>query len=79
MSNADLTLEAVEDLTPSAKLVYKVLEHADDPLDQAEIADRTMLPRRTVRGALADLEDVGAVSSKTCLLDARKNIYSLDK
>lgn len=76
MSDTDSV--TLQQLPPSAKLVYKVLEYADEPLDQGEIADRTMLPQRTVRGALANLEEADAVTEQTYLPDARKNLYSLN-
>ncbi|WP_395166332.1 ArsR family transcriptional regulator [Natrinema pallidum] len=70
---------AVRDGTPAQKLVYKVLEHADEPLDQDAIADRSLLPKRTVREMLSDLEDAGAVTSVTYMPDTRKKLYCLDK
>ncbi|MDF9748388.1 winged helix DNA-binding protein [Natrinema salsiterrestre] len=70
---------AVREGTPTQKLVYKVLDHADDALDQAAIAERSLLPKRSVREALGHLEDAGVVESTTYMPDARKKIYRLDK
>ncbi|WP_231189137.1 winged helix-turn-helix domain-containing protein [Haladaptatus sp. DYF46] len=65
------------ELPPSAKLVGKTLEYNDDSLTQAEIADRTRLPARTVRYALTQLEDHDLVNSRISFADARKRYYSL--
>lgn len=70
------TREAVHDLPPSAKLVYKVLEY-NDSLTQSQLADRTLLPARTVRYALSRLEDIDAVDSRFSFSDARKRLYTL--
>lgn len=69
--------ERVEELPPSAKLVYKILEY-DDALTQGQIAEESLLPPRTVRYALSRLEDVGVVQSRFSFVDARKRLYSLD-
>jgi len=68
--------DAVRDLPPSAKLVAKVLEY-NDTLTQSQLADKTLLPPRTVRYALSRLEDAGAVGSRFSFADARKRIYTL--
>lgn len=68
--------ETLSDVPPSAKLVFKVLEH-DGSLTQGEIADETMLPRRTVRFALTRLEETGVVDAQVSFRDARKSVYSL--
>ncbi|MGB9966442.1 MarR family transcriptional regulator [Halobacterium hubeiense] len=73
----EATAEAIRDLPPSAKLVAKVLEHNDD-LTQRELAERTLLPDRTVRYALSRLEENDAVSSRFSFTDARKQVYSLN-
>ncbi|QCC57346.1 MarR family transcriptional regulator [Natrinema thermotolerans] len=70
---------AVREGTPAQKLVFKVLEHADEPLDQDAIADRSLLPKRTVRETLSDLEDAGAVTSVTYMPDTRRKLYQIDK
>lgn len=67
---------ALRDLPPSAKLVLKVLEY-HDRLTQRELAAETLLPPRTVRYALARLEEIGAVESRFSFVDARKRLYSL--
>jgi len=69
-------LERRPRVTPSAKLVAKVLEY-DGTLTQSQLADETLLPPRTVRYALNRLEDVGVVDSRFSFADARKRIYTL--
>jgi DNA-binding MarR family transcriptional regulator len=69
--------DVLAELPPSAKLVAKVLEYNDDALTQAELADETLLPERTVRYALTRLEDHDLVSSRFSFADARKRCYSL--
>lgn len=70
------TVEALEDLPPSAKLVAKVLEY-NETLTQSELADETLLPARTVRYALTRLEEQDVVESRFSFSDARKRIYTL--
>ncbi|WP_254524326.1 MarR family transcriptional regulator [Natrinema caseinilyticum] len=67
-----------DDLPPSAKLVYKVLEY-EEPLTQAGIAAESRLCPRTVRYALGKLEDRELVASSVCLEDARKSRYRISK
>ncbi|MFB6094635.1 MAG: MarR family transcriptional regulator [Halanaeroarchaeum sp.] len=64
------------ELPPSAKLVYKVLEY-NGTLSQSAIADRSLLPARTVRYALGRLEDRGVVESRPSFEDARKRLYTI--
>jgi DNA-binding MarR family transcriptional regulator len=68
--------ERLRELPPSAKLVAKVLE-IDAPLSQAEVAEESLLPDRTVRYALTRLEERGLVRSQYSLQDARKQVYAL--
>ncbi len=67
---------SVDDLSPSAKLVYKVLEY-EGPMTQEEIATESRLCPRTVRYALGKLEHHGTVTSRVNLEDARQSIYRL--
>lgn len=67
---------ALEDLPPSAKLVAKMLEY-EGSLTQAQLAEETLLPNRTVRYALDRLEECGIVTSHISFKDARQRIYSL--
>jgi DNA-binding MarR family transcriptional regulator len=65
------------DLPPSAKLVAKTLEYEGDAT-QAQLAESTLLPVRTVRDAVSRLEENGVVSSRISFQDARQRVYSLD-
>jgi DNA-binding MarR family transcriptional regulator len=67
----------VREMPPSAKLVAKVLDY-NDTLTQSQLAERTLLPARTVRYALSRLEDAGVVDSRFSFTDARKRLYTLD-
>lgn len=68
--------EGLCDCPPSAKLVAKVLEY-DGPLTQQELAEETLLPTRTVRYAVSQLDEIGVVQSRFSFTDARKRVYSL--
>jgi DNA-binding MarR family transcriptional regulator len=67
---------ALRDLPPSAKLVAKTLEYEGD-LTQSDLVESTLLPDRTVRYALRELESAGLVTSRISFVDARQRIYSL--
>jgi predicted transcriptional regulator len=68
--------EHLEDLPPSAKLVFKVLEY-DGPLTQKRIVEETMLSARTVRYALERLQNIEKVQEDIYFADARQSLYSL--
>jgi DNA-binding MarR family transcriptional regulator len=68
--------EALSDLPPSAKLVYKVLEY-NGPLTQKAIVEESMLSPRTVRYALERLSEIDAVTEDVYFADARQNLYEL--
>lgn len=68
--------EAVADLPPSSKLVYKTLEW-NGRLTQQEIIERSLLSARTVRDALSRLEDHEVVERDIYYRDARQNVYTL--
>lgn len=74
-SSIDLR-ETIQNLPPSAKLVALVLEH-NGTLTQRELAAESLLPERTVRLGLEQLQQVDVVKSRTSLRDARKRLYSL--
>lgn len=65
----------LSDLSPSAKFVYKVLCD-EGALTQDAITDRTLLPKRTVRYALAKLDQADLVEQRPCIRDARTQYYS---
>lgn len=66
----------IEDLPPSAKLVYKVLSY-NGSLTQKQIVEKSMLSQRTVRDALTRLREVDVVVEKVYIPDARQNLYEL--
>jgi len=68
--------EALVDLPPSAKLVFKVLEY-NGTLTQKGIVEKSMLSARTVRYALERLEDIEAVTEDVYFADARQNLYEI--
>ncbi|SEH38355.1 MULTISPECIES: helix-turn-helix domain-containing protein [Halopenitus] len=68
--------ETLEDLPPSAKLVFKVLEY-NGALTQKGIVEESMLSARTVRYALERLERIGVVDEDVYFADARQNLYEL--
>ena len=68
--------DSIQDPPPNAKLVALVLEH-NGTLSQQELAAESLLPERTVRLGLEELQQVDVVESRTSLRDARKRLYSL--
>ena len=71
-----MTEQPIEDVPPSAKLVYKVLEY-NGGLTQKEIVEKSMLSQRTVRDALSRLREIDVVSEDVYIPDARQNLYTL--
>ena len=71
-----MTEHTIEDVPPSAKLVYKVLEY-NGGLTQKGIVEHSMLSQRTVRDALSRLRELGVVSEDVYIPDARQNLYTL--
>ena len=67
--------ERLVELSPSAKLVFKVLQKEESPLEPGEISERTLLPSRTTRYALKKLESADLVAERPSLKDARKQLY----
>ena len=70
--------DAVSDFPPSAKLIVKVLEYDDNTtLTQSELTNKSRLSLRTVQSSLQKLEESDVVMSKSSIMDARQNLYSL--
>lgn len=67
----------LDDLPPSAKLVYKVLEY-DGPMTQKQLVAESMLSARTVRYALDRLDERDIVEENIYFADARQSLYQLD-
>ncbi|MEM0023366.1 MAG: NAD(+)/NADH kinase [Thermofilaceae archaeon] len=62
------------DVPPSAKFVLKMLE-LKGPMSARELAEETMLPERTVRRALSELQRRGLIRRIVNLRDARQFFY----
>jgi DNA-binding Lrp family transcriptional regulator len=69
--------EKIDELPPSAKLVFKVLEY-NRQMTQKEISEETRLSVRTVRYALNRLTEEGIVEQVPCLTDGRQTLYDLN-
>lgn len=65
-------------LPPSAKLVYKVLEHGGQ-LTQKDLIRETSLPSRTVRYALGRLKEERILVERHYFTDARQSLYTLNR
>lgn len=76
MSLRDAPSGVRDDVPPSAKLVWKILEEQGE-LTQQDLVDETQLPVRTVRRAVEQLEDVGAVERRFSTTDARFVVYTV--
>ncbi|UHQ98130.1 winged helix-turn-helix domain-containing protein (plasmid) [Natrinema zhouii] len=69
---------ALGELPPSAKLVYRVLKYEDE-LTQKQLVEETLLAARTVRYAIARLEEEGVIVQRMSFQDARQKLYSLSE
>lgn len=69
--------EAIDELPPSAKLVFKVLEY-NGSLTQKQIVEESMLSARTVRYALERLEEIDVVTEDIYFADARQSLYEIN-
>lgn len=67
--------DALLDLSPSAKYVYTVLQN-NGTLTKDELAERTLLPARTISYALERLSEAGLVEREIDATDARCRKYS---
>ncbi len=65
-------------MPPSSKLLLKTLEYEGE-MTQKELANKTLLPERTVRLALSHLLEKGYVKKKISIRDARQKIYEICK
>lgn len=66
----------VADLPPSAKLVYFVLDR-EGPLTRGELVEESLLPSRTARSAMDELEEVGVLKRKYYFEDGVERLYEL--
>jgi hypothetical protein len=67
--------QKLEDLPPSAKLVFTVIDH-EEPLTQKQIAEKSRLSERTTRYALGRLKGVNAINEEMNFMDARQMLYT---
>jgi len=70
--------EELLSMPPSSKLLLKTLEY-EGALTQKDLANKTLLPARTVRLALSHLLEKGYVKKKVSIRDARQKIYEISK
>ena len=70
--------EELLSMPPSSKLLLKTLEYVGS-LTQKDLANKTLLPARTVRLALSHLLKKGYVKKKVSIRDARQKIYEISK
>ena len=66
----------VADLPPSAKLVYFVLD-AEGPLTRDELLEESLLPSRTARSAMDQLQEIGVLERKYYFEDGVERLYEL--
>ncbi|MFP4631833.1 MAG: MarR family transcriptional regulator [Halobacteriota archaeon] len=69
--------DRIDDLPPSAKLVYKVLEY-NGQMTQKEVSEETRLSVRTVRYALNRLGERDLIKQVPCLTDGRRTLYDVE-
>ncbi|WP_268542854.1 NAD(+)/NADH kinase [Candidatus Nitrosotenuis cloacae] len=70
--------EDLLNMPPSSKLLLKTLQY-EGSMTQKGLAQKTLLPDRTVRLALRHLLDKGYVKKKISIRDARQKIYEISK
>ncbi len=70
--------EELLSMPPSSKLLLKTVEY-EGALTQKDLANKTLLPARTVRLALSHLLKKGYVKKKVSIRDARQKIYEISK
>ena len=70
--------EELLSMPPSSKLLLKTLEY-EGAMTQKDLANKTLLPDRTVRLALSHLLAKGYVKKKVSIRDARQKIYEISK
>lgn len=66
----------VHDLSPSAKLVYRVLTEEEECTTDT-IATEAPLSKSTVRNAIRELRRAGLLETRPNPRDARKTLYSI--
>ncbi len=59
---------------PATKFIYYIIKNKH-PIDQTELINITLLPRRTVQNAIDELIEQQVIAEKLGSEDARKRIY----
>ncbi len=72
----DLYTRRIAQLSPSVKLVFKVLEYRG-LMTQKELVAESYLPPRTVRYALSMLKKEGILEERLYYKDARQCLYGV--
>ncbi len=72
----DVYTHKIERLSPSVKLVFKVLEYKG-LMTQKELVAESYLPPRTVRYALSRLKKEGILEERLYYKDARQSLYGV--
>lgn len=67
--------ERLRSQSPSAKLVYRVLDESESPLPTRALSERTLLSPRTTRYALRRLREADLVVRTACPDDPRQYQY----
>lgn len=70
--------ELVNDLYPSAKLAYWVLEKEGSEMRKTELKQETLLEDKTLREAIKTLEEEGVAYKRKDPHDNKKRIYGLN-
>ena len=76
MSNPDSVREKLDDLPPSSKFIYKILDQ-NGRMTQKALIEETMLSARTTRYGIKQLDDADLLESTPALRDARQTCYGL--
>lgn len=74
-SIAPRRFEQLRAQSPSAKLVYRVLQESESPLTTRILSERTLLAPRTTRYALRRLRETDLVIRTVCSEDPRRYRY----
>lgn len=68
----------LQHLPPSAKYVYHVLRHADEPVPRSELLTMTGLPEPTVDRAIEQIREEGFLDKTREAHDLRHVRYHID-
>jgi DNA-binding MarR family transcriptional regulator len=69
----------LQHLPPSAKYVYHVLRHADEPVPRSELLTMTGLPEPTVDRAIEQIRAEGLLNRTRHPHDLRHVFYQIDR